>query len=314
MPKRLTAGDTLGIVSPSSPSTRDSDLERLRRWADAQEFEIKVFEHARDRNGYLAGTDEARAYDVTAAFADSDVDAVVTMRGGTGGWRMVPHVDYEVVRANPKLFVGYSDITALHLAIGSQTEMVTFYGPSGSSFIGRGASQYTLRHFLRAACVAEPLGEIEKDPDDPFTWSITPGVAEGNLRGGCLTLLAQSLGTPWEVDWEDCIVFVEDVNEEPYRIDGYLTQLKLAGKLDTLAGFIVGEHVECGPRQFRPSYAYGTFSTEEVYRQHLEPLGVPVMVGLPCGHGKHLATLPLGAKARLDADKLTLEVLETATE
>jgi muramoyltetrapeptide carboxypeptidase len=313
-PGRLSAGDTLGIVSPSSPSTRDSDLERLRRWAAEHEFEIKVFEHARDRYGYLAGTDEARAHDITAAFADPDVDAIVTMRGGTGGWRMVPHVDYDVVRANPKLFTGYSDITALHLAIGSMADLVTFYGPSASSFIGRGASQYTLRHFLRAACDPAPLGEVEKDPDDPFTWSITPGIAEGPLRGGCLTLIAQSLGTPWEIEWDGCIVFVEDVNEEPYRIDGYLTQLKLAGKLDGVAGFVVGEHVDCGPRQFRPSYAYGTFSTEEVYRQHLETLGVPVMVGLPCGHGKHLATLPLGAQARLDANRMTLEVIEAATE
>ncbi|HUG13744.1 MAG TPA: LD-carboxypeptidase [Thermomicrobiales bacterium] len=312
-PNKLSPGDTLGVVSPSSPSTRDSDLERFRRWAHEHEFEIKVFAHASDRYGYLAGSDEARGHDVSAAFADGGVDAVVTMRGGFGGWRTVPHVDFEVVRANPKLFIGYSDTTALHLAIGRQADLVTFYGPSASSLIGRGASQYTLRHFLRAARDAAPLGVIEKDPDDPFTWSVTPGVAEGPLRGGCLSLLAQSLGTPWEVDWDGCIVFVEDVNEEPYRIDGMLTHLKLAGTLDNVAGFVVGEHVDCGPRQFRPSYPYGTFSTEDVYRQHLEPLGVPVMVGLPCGHGKHLATLPLGALARLDADRLTLEVLEPAT-
>lgn len=312
-PCRLSPGDTLGLVSPSSPSPRDSDVERFRRWAAEHEFEVKVFAHATDRYGYLAGTDEARAADLTAAFADPDVDAVIAMRGGTGGWRMVPHVDFDVVRANPKLFVGYSDITALHIAMGSRADLVTFYGPSGSSFIGRGASEYTRRNFLRAACDPAPLGAIERDPRDPFTWAITPGVAEGPLRGGCLTLLAQSLGTPWEVNWDGCIVFVEDIGEEPYRIDGYMTQLRLAGKLDRIAGFVVGEHVDCGPRQFRPSYPYGTFSTEEVYRQHLEPLGVPVMVGLPCGHGEHLATLPLGVHARLDADRLVLEVLESAT-
>jgi muramoyltetrapeptide carboxypeptidase len=312
-PKHLAPGDVLGIVSPSSPSARDSDIERLRRWADEQGLGVKVFPHARDRHGYLAGTDEARAADLTAAFADRDVDAVLTMRGGFGGWRMVPHVDYDVIRANPKLFSGYSDITALHLAIGAQADLITFYGPSASSLIGRSPSPYTLRHFLRATMNPEPIGEIEKDPDDPFTWSITGGVAEGPLRGGCLTLLVQSLGTPWEVDWRGCVVFVEDVNEEPYRIDGYLTQLKLAGKLDGIAGFVIGEHVDCGPRQFRPSYPYGTFSTEEVYRQHLEPLGVPVMIGLPCGHGRHLASLPLGAPARLDADAGSLTTLEAAT-
>ncbi|HMM42058.1 MAG TPA: LD-carboxypeptidase [Thermomicrobiales bacterium] len=310
---RLQPGDTIGLVSPSSPTARPSDHERIRQWADEQGFRLKFFPHAADRAMYLAGRDEDRASDLMAAFADPEVDAILTIRGGYGGWRVVPHLDFEVIRANPKLFCGYSDTTALHVAVGSAADLVTFYGPAASSFIGRGRSDYTLRNFLRALTEPEPLGAIERDPDDPFTWAIAPGVVEGPLRGGCLTLLAQSLGTPWEVDWDGCIVFAEDVGEEPYRIDGYLTQLKLAGKLDNIAGFVVGEHVNCGPREFRPSYPYGTYSAEEVYRHCLEPLGVPVMVGLPCGHGKHLATLPLSVHARLDADNLTLEVLEEAT-
>jgi muramoyltetrapeptide carboxypeptidase len=311
-PRRLQPGDTLGLVSPSSPSSRDSDLLRMSEWATKHDFKVKLFPHARDRHGYLAGTDEDRATDVNAAFADPEVDAVLTVRGGTGGWRMVPYLDFDAIRANPKIYIGYSDITASHLALATHADLVTFYGPSGSSFAGRNRSDYTQRNFLRAMTQPEPLGVVERDPDDPFTWAITGGVAEGTLRGGCLTLLVQSLGTPWEIDWRDAIVFLEDVNEEPYRIDGYLTQLRLAGKLNGVRGIVVGEHVDCGPREHRPSYAYGTFSTEEVYRQHLEPLGIPVMVGLPCGHGRHLATLPLGVQARLDADDLTLEILETA--
>jgi muramoyltetrapeptide carboxypeptidase len=312
-PPRLPRGGTIGVVAPSSPTPRDSDIERLRRWAGAHELRIKVFPHATDRWAYLAGADRERAADLTAAFADAEVDAVLALRGGTGGWRMVPHVDYAVVRTNPKPFCGYSDITALHLAIAKEADLVTFYGPSSGSLIGRNASSYTQRHFLRALTSPEPLGEVEPDPDDPFTWSITGGVAEGSLRGGCLTLLVQSLGTPWEVDWRGCIVFFEDVDEEPHRIDGYLTQLALAGKLDGVAGIVVGEHADCGPREFRPAYPYGAFSVEEVYRQHLAPLGIPVMVGLPCGHGRHLATLPLGVRARLDADACTLELVEAAT-
>lgn len=311
-PRQLQPGDTLGLVSPSSPSARDSDVIRMLEWATTSGFEVKLFPHAKDRHGYLAGTDADRAADVTAVFADPDVDAVLTVRGGTGGWRMVPHLDFDVIRANPKIYISYSDITATHLALEREVGLVTFYGPSGSSFVGRNRSAYTQRNFLRAMTQAEPLGPIERDPDDPFTWAIRGGVAEGTLRGGCLTLLVQSLGTRWEVDWRDCIVFFEDVGEEPYRIDGYLTQLMLAGKFDGVRGVVVGEHVDCGPREHRPSYPYGTFSTEEVYRQHLEPLGIPVMVGLPCGHGKHLATLPLGVHARLDADRLTLEMMESA--
>lgn len=312
-PRRLGPGDVIGVVSPSSPSSRDSDFERFRRWADEHGFGLKFFPHAKDRTTYLAGSDEDRAADLTAAFADPEVDAVLTMRGGYGAWRMVPYVDYDVVRENPKFFSGYSDTTALHLAINQRADLVTFYGPAASSLIGRSVSGYTERHFLRALTEPEPLGPVEPNPDDPFSWAVREGVAEGPLQGGCLSLLVQSLGTPWEVDWDGCIVFMEDVNEQPYRLDGYLTQLKLAGKFDKVAGVVVGEMVNCGPAPYKPSYPYGTFSDEEVFRQHLEPLGVPVMAGLPCGHGRHLATLPLGVGARLDANDLTLEILEEAT-
>lgn len=312
-PRPVVAGATIGIVSPSSPSTYGSDFDRLTRWADDQGFKLKFFPHANDKYAYLAGDDEDRAADLVAAFADPEVDAVLTMRGGTGGWRMVPYIDFDVIRENPKFFSGYSDTTAIHLAIETQADVVTFYGASGSSLIGKGRSRYTEKHFLRALTSAEPLGEVEKDPDDPFTWAITEGVAEGPLRGGCLTLLAQSAGTPYQPDWSGCIVFFEDVNEQPYRLDGYLTQLMLAGMFDDVAGVVVGEHVNCGSAPFKPSYPYGTFTSEEVFQQHLAPLGVPVMVGLPCGHGKHLATLPLGVHARLDATGHTLTLLEEAT-
>lgn len=312
-PKHLSAGDTIGVVSPSSPSTYGSDLERLRRWAEARDFRLKLFPHVHDKHAYLAGSDEDRASDLTAAFADPEVDAVLTMRGGTGGWRMVPHVDYDVIRANPKFFSGYSDTTAIHLAIETQADLVSFYGASGSSLIGKGHSKYTERHFLRALTEPAALGEVEKDPDDPFTWAIREGVTEGPLRGGCLTLLAQSAGTPYQPDWEGCIVFFEDIGEQPYRLDAYLTHLTLAGMFAGVAGVVVGEHVQCGSAPYKPSYPYGTFTSEEVFQQHLAPLGVPVMVGLPCGHGRHLATLPLGVMARLDTGNLSLTILEEAT-
>ena len=312
-PKPLSAGDTIGIVSPSSPSTYGSDLKRLQAWAAEQDFHLKLFPHINDKHAYLAGSDRDRAADLTAAFADPEVDAVLTMRGGTGGWRMVPYVDYSVIRDNPKFFSGYSDTTAIHLAIETQADVVTFYGAAGSSLIGKGHSRYTERHFLRAMTSTGPLGEVEKDPDDPFTWTIADGVVEGPLRGGCLTLLAQAIGTPYQPDWSGCIVFFEDVGEQPYRLDAYLTHLKLAGMFDGVAGVVVGEHVQCGSAPYKPSYPYGSFTSEEVFQHHLGELGVPVMVGLPCGHGRHLATLPLGVSARLDTDSLSLTILEEAT-
>ncbi len=312
-PARISPGATIGIVSPSSPTTYGSDLERLRHWADTQGFRLKFFPHSNDKYAYLAGSDEDRADDLTAAFADPEVDAILTMRGGTGGWRMVPYLDFDVIRENPKFFSGYSDTTAIHLALETQADMVTFYGASGSSLIGRRPSRYTEKHFLRALTGEGPLGDVEKDPDDPFTWVIADGVAEGPLRGGCLTLLAQSCGTAFQPDWSGCIVFFEDVNEQPYRLDGYLTQLLMAGMFDDVAGVIVGEHMQCGSAPYKPSYPYGTFTSEEVFQQHLSDLGVPVMAGLPCGHGTHLATLPLGVNARLDTGNLSLTILEEAT-
>jgi muramoyltetrapeptide carboxypeptidase len=306
-PKHLRPGDTIAIVSPSSPPPNDSDFERIRRWVVAQGFQVKEFPHTRDRWGYYAGADADRAADLTAAFADPEVNGILVTRGGTGGWRMAPHIDFEVVRANPKFFCGHSDITAPHLAIAMEAQLLTFYGPVAMSFARGKSSTYTTRHFLRAATTPEPLGMIEKDPDDPFTWAIAGGVAEGPLLGGCLSLLVAAVGTRWAPDWRGAIVFFEDVHEDPYRIDNYLTQLRLAGHFEGIAGVVVGEHADCRPK------LPASFTLEEVYRQHFHNQGVPVMVGLPCGHGTHITTLPLGVRARLDADALTLELLEAGT-
>lgn len=306
-PRHLEPGDTIAIVSPSSPPPDDSDFERIRRWVVARGFTPREFPHTRDRWGNFAGADADRAADISAAFADPDVAGILVTRGGTGGWRMVPHVDFDAVRANPKFFCGFSDITALHLSIATEAGLVTFYGPVAMSFATRKASAYSERHFLRAATIPEPLGAVEKDPDDPFTWAMAGGVAEGPLLGGCLSLLAAAVGTPWAPDWRGAILFFEDVHEDPYRVDNYLTQLRLAGCFDGIVGVVIGEHADC--RAKLPN----SFTLEEVYRQHFANQGVPVMVGLPCGHGTHIATLPLGVQARLDADNLTLELLEAGT-
>lgn len=313
-PKRLQPGGTIGLVSPSSQTPHQSAYERLARWATERGYQLKVMPHAKETWAYLAGRDEDRATDLTAAFADPEIDAVLAMRGGTGGWRTVPHLDFDVIRTNPKPLVGYSDITALHLAIARETGLVSFYGPVGSKLISPDASGYIERYFFRAITDDQPLGVIDPDPENPFCWTIHEGQAEGRLQGGCLSLLVASLGTPWELDWDGCIVFFEDVNEQPHRIDGYLQQLRLAGKFDNVVGVVAGEHVRCGPSPHYPAFPYGTFDIEEIFRQHLDPLGVPVMAGLPLGHGKRIATLPLGVMARLDAGERRLEIIETAIE
>lgn len=312
-PKRLQPGGTIGLISPSSQTPHQSTYLRFEWWCEQRGFKLKIMPHARESWAYLAGQDETRAADVTAAFADPDIDLVIAMRGGTGGWRTVPHIDFDVIRNNPKPLVGFSDITALHLAIAKEADLLTFYGPVAVSLLDDPADGYDERGFMAAVTGSDPIGVIEPDPDDPFHWTITSGTAEGTLRGGCLSLINASIGTPWEQDWDGCIVFFEDVGEQPHSLDRYLQHLKLAGKFDNVAGVVVGEHAHCGPWPYRQAYPYGTFDIEEVFRQQLSPLGVPVMVGLPLGHGKRIATLPLGAQARMDADAGRLEIIETAT-
>jgi muramoyltetrapeptide carboxypeptidase len=311
-PPRLRAGATLGVVAPASPLYNRSDIARATRTLEALGFRVKLGAHVRDRHGYLAGTDAARAADFMAVWLDAEVDGVLCLRGGYGTSRMLDGLDWDALARRPKVFIGYSDITALHLALGRRANLVTFYGPMVISLARASLSAYTRDGLIRAVCGADPLGVIPRDPDDPWVETVTPGVAEGELVGGCLQLLANAVGTPEDVDWRGKVLFVEDVNEEPYAIDRNLTQLLRAGKLDGVAGIVVAEHVDCGPREHRPAFP-STLSLEDVIDERLRPLGVPTIYGLPLGHGRHLATLPLGVRARLDATAGCLELLEPAT-
>ena len=319
-PPRLQPGAVLGVVAPASPAYNRSDLPRAAATLERVGLRLKTDagRHIRDRHGYLAGTDQARADDFMHVWCDPEVDGVLCLRGGYGSARIAERLDYGRLAAQPKVFVGFSDITTLHLAIGRRANLVTFYGPMASTFAkptGSGdghLSDYTLQAFVRAVCQTQPLGVIPPNPDDAWVETITGGVAEGELVGGCLTLLANAVGTPDDLDWRGKIVFLEDVNEEPYAIDRLLVQLLRSRKFDDVAGIVVAEHHGCGPRDYKPAFP-STLSLEDVIDELLRPLGVPTIYNLPLGHGKHLATLPLGVRARLDADAGRLEVLEPAT-
>jgi muramoyltetrapeptide carboxypeptidase len=292
-----------------------SDLSRARANLRRLGFEIKLGRHVLEQHGYLAGDDAARAEDFLRVWCDPEVDGVLCLRGGYGCARIVERLDYEQIAAHPKVFVGYSDVTALHLAIGRRANLVTFYGPMLRSFVRPPGSEpsYTERGFVQAVREARPLGMVDTDPDDPWVETITGGTIEGELVGGCLSLLASAVGTADDLDWAGKIVFLEDVNEEPYTIDGHLVHLLRAGKFAGVAGIVVGEHAGVGPGEFRPAFP-STLSLEDVIDDLLRPLGVPTIYGLPLGHGQHLATLPLGVRARLDADAGRLEILEAAVE
>jgi muramoyltetrapeptide carboxypeptidase len=271
---------------------------------------VKLGDHVFARDAYVAGTAEDRAADLMAMFADPEVDAVEALQGGYGSAQLIPHLDFDLIAANPKPFVGYSDITALHVAIRQRTGLATFYG---CGLIGNGDPETTAFTKDRKLAVLSgaTTGEVPRNPDDPYVRAISGGRVTAPLVGGCLWLLMQTMGTPWEIDLDGCILFFEDVDAPAWYVDGNLTQLAHAGKLDGVVGVVVGDMEKCDWREERPEWPQ-TKSIEDVLEECLGPLGVPVLYRLPLGHGKHLATLPLGVTATLDADERRLVIDEPA--
>ena len=306
-PKRLCPGDTIGVIAPASPG----DLELFRagiRWLEEQGFRVELGKTVEQTLGYLAGTDADRAVDINGMFASPTINGIFCLRGGYGTMRLLDLLDYELIRNNPKIFVGYSDITALHLSIGQRTGLVTFHGPMVASDMGKGLSEYTGDSFFRAITIAKPLGTVTNPPEILPPVFIAPGKAQGYLIGGNLSLIVSTLGTPYEIDTCGKILCLEEVGEAPYRIDRMLTQLLLAGKLQDAAGIVVAVCQGCDMDD-PPS-----LTLEEVLRDRLGDLHKPVLYNLHFGHTGEKATLPLGVMAVLDSEIGGLEVIESATE
>lgn len=308
-PPRLRPGMTLGVVAPSSQVLERSTVGRGVAALERLGFRVVFGAHARDRYGYLAGRDADRADDLLTMFERDDVDGVICARGGYGASRTALPLLADRARLGrlagraPKPFIGYSDITILHAILARELGWTTFYGPMVASFAV--ATEYTVAAFRRALLETGPF-EIAPDPDDPYVETLVPGAAEGELAGGCLQLVVSSLGTPWEIDLRDKIFFFEDVHVQPYEVDRMLAQLLAAGQLGRCAGIVIGEHIDAAPKGGTPS-----LGLEDVFDDLIRPLGIPTLYHLPIGHGRHLATLPLGARARLDATQKSLRVLES---
>ncbi len=308
----LPPGGTIGVAAPASPYDARSEVLRGVEWWEAQGYRVKLADGAFARDDYVAGDARERAQDLAALFADPEVDVVQSLQGGFGSAQLIPHLDFDVIAANPKPFVGYSDITALHVAIRQRTGLATLYG---YGLVGVGEKEATsfTRDRLLHVLTGDGTGEIPRDPDDPYVRAFNGGTVTAPLVGGCLWLLMQTMGTPWEFDADQAILFFEDVKAPPYYIDGFLTQLSAAGKLDSVVGVVVGEMKDCdwGDQRAASDWARSR-SVEDVLEDRLEPLGVPILYKLPLGHGKNLAALPLGVRCTLDADRRTLNVDEPA--
>jgi muramoyltetrapeptide carboxypeptidase len=305
-PKPLPEGGTIGVPAPASPQDSRSEVLRGVEWWESRGYRVKLAEGVYERDDYVAGSPERRAADLNAMFADPEIDVVQSLQGGYGSAQTIPHLDFDLVAASPKPFVGYSDITALHTAFLRKTGLATFYG-NGLAGVGDPQTSEFTRERLLATLRGTAAAEVPRDPDDPYVRAIRGGTATAPLVGGCLWLLIQSMGTPWEVDLDGAIFFFEDVKLPPYYLDGFLTQLGQAGKLDRVEGVVVGEMKDSdwGDQRQASDWARSR-SVEDVLEQHLEPLGVPVLYKLPLGHGKHLASIALGVRYTLDADRKTL--------
>ena len=308
LPMLLNKGDTVGLVSPSSATDDSFNLQLAREAMEALGFKVKTGAHFAQRRGHLAGTDAERAGDLNAMFADQSVKAIVCTRGGSGAARLLPLLDYDAIRRNPKVLLGYSDITALHNAIHAKTGLVTFHGPIGSGSWNR----FNVDQFQRVFFNRE-LMEYRNavDAGDELvarrnrTITITGGKARGELVGGNLTVLTALAGSPYLPDFSGKILFLEDVSEAPYRVDRMFSTLKLMGALDKVAGVIFGECTDCDPGD-----GYGSLTLEQIFDDHIRPLKVPAYRGAMIGHIREQFIVPVGGKVELDADAGTFRMLE----
>jgi muramoyltetrapeptide carboxypeptidase len=306
-PARLREGDTVAVVAPASSWENRSELLRGIAGLEAWGLTVKLGQHVNDRHGYMAGRDPDRAADLHAALADPDVRAIICLQGGYGMPRLIPLLDEALFTANPKAICGYSDLTTLHLAQQRWANVISFYANGVTGIGAPEVTDFSKASLKRALFSDEPYGQIGPNPDDPYVRTVVGGRATGRLTGGCAGLLSSAIGTRLQPDFRGRIVVLEEVDNEGYIHDGILTQLRNAGLFDGAAGIVVGDI------KSKWSGGIAELSAEDIVEEVLAPLGLPLIFGLPIGHNKHHATVPLGALATLDADAGTLVVEEVVT-
>ncbi len=299
--KPLKAGDVVGLIAPSSP-VEEARVAKAKAALESFGLQVLVGETCYAKYGYLSGTDELRSSELNQMFSNSALAGIICLRGGYGIPRILDRIDYEMIRNNPKVFVGFSDITALHTAIQQQTGLITFHGPMANSMIDN-FSEYSRKSWEQVlfgkqekGLLANPTGEILEG------WRA--GRAKGRLCGGNLSLIADTMGTPYELDTAGKILFIEEIGEAPYQIDRMLTELRLAGKLSEAAGIILGDFADCTPTK-----AGESLTLEEVFFDLL-PYDKPILRNLRAGHCDPHMTLPMGALYEIDGEQGILALLE----
>lgn len=311
-PQKLQPGDTVALISPSGAIYESEPFEIAKEILETFELKVIMGSHARKRYGHLAGKDEERAEDINEMFRNKSVKAIICLRGGSGAARVIDKLDYQLIANNPKIFVGYSDITAYLLAIYAKTGLITYHGPVATSEWNEFSVDYFKKVLFEGG--APLLQNPDKKEDqlvqiDNRIRTITPGKASGILVGGNLSVLAGLIGSGYLPDWKGKILFLEEISEKIYAIDRMMSQLKLAGILDQLNGFVMGKCTRC-----ESGSRYGSLTLEEVLDHYIKPLKFPAFSGSMIGHISKKFTVPIGVEAEIDAGKGTIQLLEPAVK
>ncbi|MBN1045961.1 MULTISPECIES: LD-carboxypeptidase [unclassified Clostridium] len=302
-PKPLKKGDKIALVGLSSPTTEERLELSIKAMHDFG-FEVVVGESCKSHYGYLAGSDEIRADDMNKMFCDKSISGIFAIRGGYGATRILDKLNYNMIKKNPKVFSGYSDVTAIHNVINARCDFITFHAPMPATEMYKGLDKYTEYYFKKSIFDSEPLGKL-KNTEDIKMRTLFKGKAEGRLVGGNLSVVCSTLGTEYEIDTKGKILFLEEIDEYPYKIDRMIMQLKQSNKFKDASGIILGKWTDCLPPKGRES-----LSLIQIFEELIAPERKPTLYDVCCGHCLPTLTLPLGAKIKINANSKEINILE----
>lgn len=302
-PKPLQKGDKVAIIAPASPSDKNL-IDKCIASLNELGLKVVIGESCLSEHGFLSGTDDIRANDINCMFADKNIKGIFALRGGYGCARLLDLIDFKLIKKNPKIFIGYSDITALHIAINQKSKLITYHGPMISTELIKGLDEYSADYYKKFIFEHEKIEDL-LNPEGNSLEIINNGIASGELIGGNLSLICSSLGTKYEINTKNKILFLEEVDEVPYKVDRMLTHLKQSGKLKEANGIILGAFTNCIAPNNKKS-----LSLQEVFNEIILPLKKPTISNLACGHCLPTLTLPLGEKVLLDANNKKIKILK----
>jgi muramoyltetrapeptide carboxypeptidase len=301
-PRPLKEGDKIGLIGASGPTKQERIAPSIKAMEDLG-LKVVLGQSCKGHHGFLSGSDDLRANDINKMFEDKNIKGIFAIRGGYGASRILDMLDYNMIKKNPKVFAGYSDVTALHNVFNEKCKLITFHTPMASTEFYKGVDDYTMNYFKKNIFSDKPLGILE-NPEGQEIKTLVNGKAIGKLVGGNLSLVASSMGTPYELNTKGKILFLEDVDEHPYKIDRMLLQLKQCGKFKDAAGIILGSWIGCEANK-----GDNSLSLMEIFEELIKPENKPTIYNLACGHCMPTMSIPLGAEVKINGSRSEIVVL-----